>query len=299
MNPMTIGKSPQLWTMQQANASMRLPLGGNGLKAGMLFGQHGLPQSQQHSRSLTVSPQAAAQQAFLQALARDKRMREDDIGTEESPSKKQRKQEEPAPVMPSQEGIDVFEDNDVLSGRGGGTNVHPGNRYFRDLINRNRRAYLKAKKNDKPAISRAIVKAVRERGGRFLKREEGSSEWFEIGDNMAREKTSQALRQRAPEMRKVLFESEMKQVRQQVEQLQKNQRILGGMRLGFPQPGLATSSHTNNPTRMLNPFAALPKEDSYTALNSSNAEAYAQYSQNMMTAALLGGGINRISPHGA
>ena len=32
---------------------------------------------------------------------------------------------EPAPVLPSKEGISVFHDSDVLSGRGGGTNVHP------------------------------------------------------------------------------------------------------------------------------------------------------------------------------
>jgi len=45
-------------------------------------------------------------------------------------------------------------------GRGGGTNLHPGNRQFRDLINLYRRDYLKARKNDKPAISRSIVSTV-------------------------------------------------------------------------------------------------------------------------------------------
>jgi hypothetical protein len=51
------------------------------------------------------------------------------------------------------------------------------------------------------------VRAVRDTGGRFLKRQEKTGLWFEIGDNSAREKAGQALRQRATEMRKILFDS--------------------------------------------------------------------------------------------
>jgi hypothetical protein len=111
-------------------------------------------------------------------------------------------------IPPSDEGISEFNEYDVLSGRGGGTNVHPGNRDFRDLINKYRTVYLKAKKNDKPSISRAIVKEIRSKGGRFLKKEEKGHLYYEIGDIQAREKTSQALRQRAPEIRKLMFERE-------------------------------------------------------------------------------------------
>jgi len=119
-------------------------------------------------------------------------------------------------VHPSKSGIKFYSRNDVLCGRGGGTNVHPGNRRFRDLINANRRAYLKARKNDKPAISRSIVRTVREMNGRFLKKDEKLGLWFEIGDDGAREKTSQALRQRAPEMKKILFEDEQRQRNEQL-----------------------------------------------------------------------------------
>ena len=54
----------------------------------------------------------------------------------------EKKQDEggPAPIQPGKEGVNFFNDMDVLSGRGGGTNVHPGNRNFRDLINLHRRA---------------------------------------------------------------------------------------------------------------------------------------------------------------
>ena len=113
--------------------------------------------------------------------------------------------------------------------RGGGTNVHPGNRNFRDLINLHRRAYLKARKNDKPAISRAIVRTIREANGKFLKKDEKSGLWFEIGDDAAREKTSQALRQRAPEMRKLLFDAELEEARMAAEQNQQQQRMMMGI----------------------------------------------------------------------
>lgn len=109
-------------------------------------------------------------------------------------------------VPPSKVGLSSYGPNDVLSGRGGGTNQHEGNCFFRSLINKNRERYLRAKKNDKPFISLSIVNTVRQRNGRFLKKEESSGLWFEIGDALAREKTSQALRQRAPEYRKQLLE---------------------------------------------------------------------------------------------
>lgn len=111
-------------------------------------------------------------------------------------------------IGPSTYGQNYYEDNDVLSGRGGGTNIHPGNRFFRDLINMHRCRYLKSRKNDKPAMSRAIVQAIRSKGGKFLKRCDTTGLWYEIGDDAAREKTSQALRQRAPEIRKLLCETE-------------------------------------------------------------------------------------------
>lgn len=194
---------------------------------------------------------------------------------------------EPIPVGPSDKGLAFFNDNDVLSGRGGGTNVHPGNRTFRDLINLHRRSYLKARKNDKPAISRAIVRVIREQNGRFLKRDEKSNLWYEIGDDAAREKTSQALRQRAPEMRKILFESEREQARQQVEEMQKNQQLFYS----------GTGSMGGVSQMNLGSFVPMPNVPNKNTFNETND--FDQMRQNLMTAALLGGGINRITPHGA
>ena len=102
-------------------------------------------------------------------------------------------------------GLTMYGENDVLFGRGGGTNAHLGNCRFRNLIHAHRRAYMKAKKNDKPVINRFIVRSIREANGRFLKINEHDGLWYEVGDNGAREKTSQALRQKAPGMRNVTF----------------------------------------------------------------------------------------------
>lgn len=114
----------------------------------------------------------------------------------------------PRQIEPGTQGISTYGANDVLCGRGGGTNQHYGNIVFRNLVDTNREKYLRSKKNDKPFISRWIVKAIRDRNGRFLKKDEASGLYYEIGDNEAREKASQALRQRAPERKRELEEKD-------------------------------------------------------------------------------------------
>ena len=96
--------------------------------------------------------------------------------------------------------------HDVLCGRGGGTNNHVGNELFRQMVNQKKRVYLNSCKRDKPAVSRGIVQAIRnlDPPGRFLQRNETTGMWYDIGDQKAREKTSQALREGAPEIRKSL-----------------------------------------------------------------------------------------------
>jgi hypothetical protein len=94
--------------------------------------------------------------------------------------------------------------NDVLCGRGGGTNNHPGNERFRDLVNSQKVNYLHSSKREKPMVSRGIVRAVRNQNppGRFLQKDDETGLWFDIGDQKAREKTSQALREGAPDIRR-------------------------------------------------------------------------------------------------
>lgn len=92
--------------------------------------------------------------------------------------------------------MEKVNENDVLCGRGGATNNHVGNRNFRKLVGEHQHAYLMARKRDKREIAQRIVSIVRNNGGRFLKRDENSSEeWVDVGDKRACEKTSQALRE--------------------------------------------------------------------------------------------------------
>jgi hypothetical protein len=84
---------------------------------------------------------------------------------------------------------------DVLCGRGGGTNSQIGNRRFRKLVQEFQPIYLLARRKEKPLLARTIVLIIRKRGGRFLKKDEETGELYEVGDDKAEAKTSQALRE--------------------------------------------------------------------------------------------------------
>jgi hypothetical protein len=96
--------------------------------------------------------------------------------------------------------------NDVLCGRGGGSNNHPGNESFRELVNEVKFPYVNCPKREKPLIARRIVEAVRNQTppGRFLSKDTKTGLWNDIGDGKAREKTSQALREGAPIIRDMI-----------------------------------------------------------------------------------------------
>jgi len=125
-------------------------------------------------------------------------------------------------VPPGEKAIRSITEKDVLCGRGGATNVHPGNKKFRDIVDQNRREYLAARKSVKPLMNRAVVKLVRKDGGRFLKCERDGL-WYEIGDPKAQEKVGQAFRQKAPEMRKLFFKEEPKEKKVSKEELRQVQ----------------------------------------------------------------------------
>lgn len=85
--------------------------------------------------------------------------------------------------------------SDVLCGRGGGTNTQVGNRRFRTLVQEFQPTYLLCRRKEKPLIARTIVLIIRKRGGRFLKKNEEDNGFYEVGDEKAEAKTSQALRE--------------------------------------------------------------------------------------------------------
>ena len=82
--------------------------------------------------------------------------------------------------------------NDVLCGRGGRSNVHPGNRLFRRLVNHNRRLY---QNSDSPLQKHylivSIIIAIERTGGRFLRKDE-NNRWERVTPSIAHRKTAQA-----------------------------------------------------------------------------------------------------------
>lgn len=112
----------------------------------------------------------------------------------------------PPPPYQPMEGIPTPHHNDVLCGRGVTTNRHPGNENFRGFVNRNKALYVTSTKRQKMTISRSIVEAVRNLSpqGRFLEKDVNTGLWSDIGDKKAVEKTSQALRDGAASLRKLL-----------------------------------------------------------------------------------------------
>jgi hypothetical protein len=89
-------------------------------------------------------------------------------------------------------------ENDVLCGRGV-INSHPGNKQYRKFIDLKKRLYLTAQfKREKRLISCQIVDQVRNLNppGRFLMNDPANpSIWHDIGNEKARDKTSQTLRE--------------------------------------------------------------------------------------------------------
>lgn len=111
----------------------------------------------------------------------------------------QKTQDRP-PLQPPSDLVLKVQPSDVLCGRGGETNHHLGNVQYRLLVKTFQPLYVSAKRRDKPLIAQCIVYSVRQVGGRFLKRAT-DKEWKDVGNTKAREKTSQALREGAPELR--------------------------------------------------------------------------------------------------
>jgi len=85
---------------------------------------------------------------------------------------------------------------DVLLGRGGLTNKHPGNIKYRETAEDWKGYYQSQKsKDDKKDVSILLMKCVHDYGGRFLTKDPSTECWVVAQDNQARKKCSQALRE--------------------------------------------------------------------------------------------------------
>jgi hypothetical protein len=116
-------------------------------------------------------------------------------------------------------GIKTPRQTDILSGRGAGINLHPGNVYFRDLIAQHKSNYLESDPGEKKRIIRRIVQAAQSRG-RFLKQDPQSELWICISFDEARKKVGQALRENAPAIKKQCESKETIKKRKVVDDVQ-------------------------------------------------------------------------------
>jgi len=93
---------------------------------------------------------------------------------------------------------------DVLCGRGRLIHTHVGNVWYRDIIQKWKPNYLadSTTKVEKLHLVADFVTEIRASGGRFLSFHTASGLWFDTGDEKARRKVGQALRENAPELRK-------------------------------------------------------------------------------------------------
>jgi hypothetical protein len=188
--------------------------------------------------------------------------------------------------------------NDVLCGRGGGSNNHPGNESFRSLVNEVKLPYVNCSKLEKPLIARRVVEAVRNQTppGRFLQRDGKTGLWNDIGDGRAREKTSQALREGAPVLRDLMVgtggacPSEgaklikgAKKAKRQNALLDKMQVVSGGsgekakmieVTMGTAFPTAVPSSDTSGPAQMIHEKRnSLPPLKRFMSTSSSTASS--------------------------
>ena len=120
----------------------------------------------------------------------------------------------------------VPSDNDVLCGKGKECFNHPGNRRFRALVNLNLRKYAEAKsKLAKSSIVNDIVDSVRlnaSNGGGFIRQNNKTKVWYEIGDVLAREKVGHTIRETL-----VLHNPAKNEVRKQKRAINKRRRLAG------------------------------------------------------------------------
>lgn len=101
--------------------------------------------------------------------------------------------------------IEEPHDHDLICGRGGKVNAHPGNRRFRSWVNDRKEAYTRAQaKGEKNAIAQSILEALFSQNppGRVLQFDEKNGMYSEVSFKKAMSKTTQALREGAPELRK-------------------------------------------------------------------------------------------------
>ena len=89
------------------------------------------------------------------------------------------------------------------------------------MVEKRKVDYVNSKRLDKPLVALDIIAQWRKQKppGRFLKFDDKTELWNDVGDKKAREKTSQALREKAPQLRKQQEEQRKEKKIQEVEHI--------------------------------------------------------------------------------
>jgi len=130
---------------------------------------------------------------------------DDEMDDEKQESLTTFQEPDPSPEDYDDEEVDAVvkpKENDILSGRGTGVNLHPGNVFFRQLIQSKKALYVKSDPGTKKRIIRDIVELATQHG-RFLKQDPETELWVAISGEEVKKKTGQALRENAPAMKKL------------------------------------------------------------------------------------------------
>lgn len=97
--------------------------------------------------------------------------------------------------MPRNDKGDGVREHDVICGRDSRTHSHPGNKQFRHLVQMYRERYQSTKRRcEKSCMTKEIIRAVVENGGRFLRIDEESGSVMALNASETHEKVSHALR---------------------------------------------------------------------------------------------------------
>ena len=127
----------------------------------------------------------------LEAASAAGNSRTSDSGT----GRKKRKRKPRKKVVPEVKKYVTPSQNDVLLGRGGRSNHHPGNKRYREEVKNLRTWYnsIGENKDEKTTLSQCLVDYVHSYKGRFLEKDKNG--WYEVLNIVARRKASQALRE--------------------------------------------------------------------------------------------------------
>jgi hypothetical protein len=150
--------------------------------------------------------------------------------------------------------------------------THTGNASYLKHIEARELEYLYLEsRTEKTEYAKKFVRQLRKEGIRFLKKEDHGKVWYDVGDTKMREKVSQNLRERQPQLKKKIAEQQQQETarpqqnqqrmstssppQEQRETVVGNMGMIRSMQPNSPmRPNEVYSSHQNNPAVPPNNF---------------------------------------------